>query len=66
MISLWNDLDNNNYYLINNDTGDRQRVYRTGDYIKEFDASLTGSVSYNDRIKLAKKPSYMPMKAKSL
>ncbi|CAD8164605.1 unnamed protein product [Paramecium pentaurelia] len=66
MISLWNDLETNNYYLINNETGDKQKVYKTADYIKEFDASLTGSVGYKDRIKLAKKPSYMPLKAKSL
>lgn len=42
MISLWNDMNTNNYYLINNETGDKTRVLKTGEYIKEFDASLTG------------------------
>lgn len=66
MISLWNDLETNNCYLINNETGERQRVYKTGDYIKEFDASLTGSVGYKDRVKMAKKPGYQPLKPISL
>lgn len=27
-----------------------RRVHKTGDFIKEFDASLTGSVDYNHRV----------------
>jgi len=26
------------------------RVHKTGDFIKEFDSSLTGSVDYNERV----------------
>ncbi|CAK87411.1 unnamed protein product (macronuclear) [Paramecium tetraurelia] len=66
MISFWNDQETNNYYLINNKTGEKQRVYKTGDYIKEFDPSLTGRVGFKQRLKLALKPSYLPAKAKSL
>ena len=31
------------------------RVHKTGDFIKEFDATLTGSVDYNERVLKAQK-----------
>lgn len=33
------------------------RVHKTGDFIKEFDASLTGAVDYNERVARAQKVS---------
>lgn len=66
MISLWNNQETNNYFLINNETGQSTKVTKTGEYIKEFDAALTGQVGYVERCRLAKKPGYLPMKAASL
>ena len=47
---IWYDEMKNEYLKINNETGVCQKVYKTGDYIKEFDASLTGQVDYKERI----------------
>ena len=44
------DDEKDKYYLINNETGQSVQVHKTGDFIKEFDASLTGTVDYNQRV----------------
>lgn len=51
------DEEKDKYYLINNATGQMLRVHKTGDFIKEFDASLTGAVDYNERVGRAQKVS---------
>ena len=51
--TIWFDEDRNKYYITNNETGEMVHSHKTGDFIKQFDASLTGSVNYNQRVEKA-------------
>ena len=65
--SIWYDEIKNEYLKIDNMTGESQKVYKTGDYIKEFDASLTGQVDYKERMmKAGDRKQYYPHQPKSL
>jgi len=35
-------MDTGKYYVLNNVTGEKKRVNKTGEYIKKFNADLTG------------------------
>jgi hypothetical protein len=43
-------METGNYYLLNNETGKRKRVNKTGEYIKKFNVNMTGKLSYTDRL----------------
>lgn len=47
------DEEKNHYFILNNVTGESIKVHRTGDFIKKFDATLTGSANYHERIERA-------------
>ncbi|KRX09508.1 hypothetical protein PPERSA_12251 [Pseudocohnilembus persalinus] len=60
-------MDKGKHYLLNNETGEMKKVLKTGDFIKEFDASLTGAVGFVERTRRAQNnPGYMPHQASSL
>lgn len=46
-------MDTDKYYLINNVTGVKTRVNKTGEYIKRFNVLMTGRVGYDERVRLA-------------
>lgn len=46
-------MDKGKHYLLNNETGEMKKVHKTGDFIKEFDASLTGAVGFEERTRRA-------------
>ena len=65
--TIWYDEMNNQYLKIDNRTGRSQKVYKTGDFIKEFDPSLTGQVNFRERIvKAGDRQQYYPHQPKSL
>jgi hypothetical protein len=68
-ISLWHDVQQDRFYLLNNNSGAMTRVNSNTEYVKEFDAALTGQVGYRDRVEYAttkNRPGYLPLKAASL
>ncbi|EGR27672.1 hypothetical protein IMG5_191370 [Ichthyophthirius multifiliis] len=64
---LWENQLTGKFYLLNNETGLKTQVHKTGEYIKKFNEKLTGQVGYKERIEKAKEnPGFMPFKAYSL
>ncbi|KAL4438836.1 hypothetical protein ABPG74_016556 [Tetrahymena malaccensis] len=65
-VSLWFDMDTGKHYLLNNVTGEKKRVNKTGEYIKKFNVNLTGQVNHDQRVAAANGDAqYMPFKVKS-
>lgn len=68
-VSLWQDMQSDRFYLLNNTTGYKTKVNSNTDYVKEFDSILTGQVGYKQRVEYAiqkNKPGYMPLKIEGL
>lgn len=52
---------------MSNETGKMVRTNKTGEYIKKFNASLTGQCNYQERVERSNgNADYMPLKAKSV
>ena len=50
---IWHDEIKDRYFVMDQRVGGVKEVYKTGEFIKEFDSALTGQVGYKERIEKA-------------